>query len=842
MPYRLLLCVFLLALVIATPPARAQATHRFDLPEQPLADSLRAIASIVGANILFDSKDVKGRKAASVRAELSTDEAIKRVLMGTGLEAESTTPGTVIIRPIEPDQGSASHLELEEVVVSARRKEELLTTVPASITAYTSDFLQKQNIQNFVDYATRIPNLTFQYGQNSVGLWSDGRATTIRGVAGVGTTAYYINDTPVPASVSPQTLDLERIEVLKGPQGTLFGASSMGGNLRFITKKPSLDTNTGTVQVQGGGTQDGGFDFNNEAMGNFAVIPGQVGVDVALGYTHESGYSTRTFPDSSGRLITKDDQGANDVFSGSVNVRWKISDSLEATANFIGESTYLHGFPAAYVPLPGYRPVSYTEDRAQDVREYSKDRWGLGALVLNYSANGWSVVSSTSFFKRRIEEQEDDTEGTYWYFNTQVGIPTQGTPLASAAFYNDSFVTTRLVTHETRLSFEEGRLLPHLSGTVGVFYQHTYANSYIPIIQVPAMADAGLYPDNLGADSSINTGDEKAVFSELYYQVVPRLTVTLGLRQYWMDQKTVSGPNFGFIFGPVAYTDPPTSDSQSGLVPKAVVSYKIGDAGNVYASASKGFRAGGSNAPLPDICAQDLSNLGLKQNDLLRYRPDTLWSYEVGAKDRFRDGRLSASVAAFEIDWSKIQQTELLPGCQVTFQTNAGKARIRGGELELSGKPFEATPLSLQVGLGYTDATLLDPGYLLQAPDTRLSQVPEWTGTVSAYYETRITNQVSLFAAADYSYTDAVHVSNGNYGYYVRQPFNMVDGNIGVSFGRHQVLLYGKNLLDKRLNFGDQVSSGFDRQELLPDGSYQRLPRAVVSRPRQVGLQYQVNF
>src|SRR5579885_2865759 len=135
MPYRRALCALFLACVLAIQPARAQATYRFDLPEQPLADSLRAIAAKVGANILFDSKDVKGVKAASLRAKLSIDAAIKRVLEGTGLEAESPTPGTVIIRPIGNDRASANHLELEEVVVSARRREELLTTVPASITA-----------------------------------------------------------------------------------------------------------------------------------------------------------------------------------------------------------------------------------------------------------------------------------------------------------------------------------------------------------------------------------------------------------------------------------------------------------------------------------------------------------------------------------------------------------------------------------------------------------------------------------------------------------------------------------------------------------------------------------
>jgi outer membrane receptor protein involved in Fe transport len=268
----------------------------------------------------------------------------------------------------------------------------------------------------------------------------------------------------------------------------------------------------------------------------------------------------------------------------------------------------------------------------------------------------------------------------------------------------------------------------------------------------------------------------------------------------------------------------------------------VGDAGNIYASASKGFRAGGTQQPLPAICAGDLANLGVKQEDIRQYRSDTLWSYEIGAKSLLANGRLSASGAAFQIDWSNIQQTAWLPTCTVSFLANAGKARIRGGEAEIAGRPFENSPFSLQLGIGYTDGVLIDPGLLAQAPNSRLTQVPQWTGTVSGYYERSITDKVSLFAAADYSYTGSVDISNGRGGFIQRQPFNLVNGNVGVSFGRSQVLLYGKNLFDKRLNFGDQPAAGFERQTLLDDGSYQRLPRAVVSRPRQIGVQYQVNF
>lgn len=218
-------------------------------------------------------------------------------LNGTAALAQASQ-GSAVDRP-SPAQARNNDDDSNAIVVTARRKEESLTDVPASITAYSSDFFKKQNIQTFADYATKLPNVTFQYGHggdfSSVG-FVGGRQTTIRGVAGANTTAYYINDTPVPASISPQTLDLDRIEVLKGPQGTLFGASSMGGNLRFITRQPTFTENSYTAQIQGGGTKNGGFDFDGNALANLVVVPDRVGLDIAGGYTRESGFITRRFP------------------------------------------------------------------------------------------------------------------------------------------------------------------------------------------------------------------------------------------------------------------------------------------------------------------------------------------------------------------------------------------------------------------------------------------------------------------------------------------------------------------------------------------------------------------
>lgn len=751
-------------------------------------------------------------------------------------------PALVLTAPLAHAQGtyqaaSADNLLLEEIVVSARRKDEQLTAVPASITAYSADFLEKQNVSSFIDYATRIPNLTFQYGQGVDLLWSGARETTIRGVAGSGTTAYYINDTPVPASVSPQTLNLDRIEVLKGPQGTLYGASSMGGNMRFITQKPSLDENTGSLQMQGGRTKDSGTDFSGNAQRNFVLVPGRVALDAAIGYSRESGFITRRFPNGSGGLVEKEEQGRTDNVTGSLTLRASLTESLEATVNAMVQTSDLDGLPGAYVPLPGFEPETYRVDREQDVQEYSDDHWSIGSLVLHYFGTGFSVVSSTSFFDRTIKEREDTSEGTNLFFAEDIGVD-----LGNAVHYTETDQEEQRFTQEVRLNFDEGTLLPGLSGIVGAFYQYRTQDAGVPGIYTQELADAGFDPPYLVDARGDQTEDNAAIFGEIYYEILPKLTVTLGLRQYWIEQSTDASTDTGFLFGPEGNFNPALRSKQSGLAPKAVLSYEVGDSGNIYASAAKGFRVGGSQLAVPDFCAADLAALGLPQGGLAEYDSDTLWSYEVGAKGRLADGRVTASVAAFQIDWSDIQQTAWLPGCGWPLITNAGKARIRGGEVEISATPFDNVPLSVQVGAGYTDAVLRDPGVLPQAPNTPLGQVPEWTGTISGYYETPINDGVSLFVAADYNYTDSVAVPDGNGGFYERKPFNLVNGNIGISFGRSKLMVYGKNLLDKRLNFGDQPSAGFERQVMLGDGSYQRLPRAVVSRPRELGAQITVSF
>src|SRR5579862_3559288 len=196
---------------------------------------------------------------------------------------------------------STTATEPETVIVSARKREESIAEVPTSITAFTAETLKDYNVQSFADYATKTANLSFTYGQGPTG-FADARTIAIRGITGqnlfgtAGATGFYIDDTPVPGSVDPRVLDIDNIEVLKGPQGTLYGESSLGGNVRLVTKKPNLTEDTIGYMLEAGATSGGGSpDAGASVIGNLVLSPDRLALRVVAFGNHDAGYLTRTF-------------------------------------------------------------------------------------------------------------------------------------------------------------------------------------------------------------------------------------------------------------------------------------------------------------------------------------------------------------------------------------------------------------------------------------------------------------------------------------------------------------------------------------------------------------------
>src|SRR6201996_4885285 len=218
--------------------------------------------------------------------------------------------------------------QLAEIVVTAQKRSESLQTVPVSITTFGSEQLQERAVANFMDYATSVPNLGF--GSSGDGA-ANSRTISIRGVSGDNTTGFYLDETPLPDSLDPRIVDINHIEVLRGPQGTLYGARSMGGTVRLLTNQP--DTNNFSATVHGGVSSTQHTNAPNyvaDGVVNFPLIQDTLALRVVGFYDREAGFFKRRFPVTAGsdQLATVDDIGRSVVAGGSASLLWKVTDSL----------------------------------------------------------------------------------------------------------------------------------------------------------------------------------------------------------------------------------------------------------------------------------------------------------------------------------------------------------------------------------------------------------------------------------------------------------------------------------------------------------------------------------
>ncbi len=743
------------------------------------------------------------------------------------------------------EQGAASESSgpIETIVVSARKREESIADVPTSITAFTAESLKDYNIESFSDYATKTPNMSFSYGGGATGI-ADARTVAIRGVTGqnlfgtAGATGFYIDDTPVPGSIDPRVVDLASIEVLKGPQGTLYGESSLGGNVRLITRAPNLNQSGLGFMAEAGATSGGGSpDGGGNIVANIVLVPGTAALRVVMFGNHDAGYLTRTYPtdpNSPGTAnpfldvprTSVNDQGAISSYGGSAALLWQFTDAFDVKLRVMFQDQTDHGFPAAFAPLPQFTP-QYTIDRAFNVQSHASDSWTMPTLDLKYSGSGWQITWANSYFYRHTQDVEDSSYGTQQvltgsYYNV-VGLPAQPY-LWDGEHYHDQ------VSSELRLSFDP---IHNVSGTFGLYYANTHSRFTIPPTYANGLTNATVdgaqaWPnDEIWTQTNPGTQEDKSIFGELYWKFLPKLTATFGLRGYWLNQTTDFTADGFMNFGPTPSA--PESNSQSGVNPKVALAFQATDETMVYASASKGFRAGGAQ-PFLSFCSQP----GLPVDDITHLKSDTLWTYEVGTKVQLP--RFLISAAAYDIEWSNLQQQVAL-ACGYYLQVNGDKARIRGGEIEANGRI--TNELNFRLGLGYEDTNITAPGPLGNlgvAAGSRISGVPAFTASVGAVYTRPLTTALDGFASADYSYTgNSVSLLVGGGGSEATRPgFGLVNLRFGVSHGLSELALNVRNAFNAKPNLGDIGYVGYAQYSQA--GTV--IPQAATLQPLTVTLQY----
>ena len=755
---------------------------------------------------------------------------------------------------------ASAQLALEEVVVTATKRSESLQSLPLSVTSISGEDLRDRGATDFFAYAVAVPNLSF--GAATDGILSN-RTVSLRGIQGTNTTGFYIDDTPIAETIDPRILDLERIEVLRGPSGTLYGARSLGGAIRHITRRPDPEETFGWANA--------GISAPEQSGGANHLVSGSVNLALSdsaalvLSGLHESqaGVFDRHVGTISNHLsdpasligsanLIREDIDQTEVTAVQAYLLVQPSERFSVAPRVLYQKTDLDGFPLADV-----EPDNFRHNRDFDIDEGGYDEWTLTTLNIDYVTEFGSITSATSLFER--ETFETEASGSFINF-------LQALPSAAGGFGLFEVIGIRPVTspiYQT-LNFEtfvqEFRFASELDGRVnlvaGAFYQDTgdteafqprnYARglndnfaALQQTLEIPGPLSA-VWPFGDLVFTSYRPTDveELGVFGEVTVDLDDRWSVVLGSR--WFDTAvTFTEQQAGLAAGVPLAEDAPLSSipaeggtqQEDGFIFKAVAEFHPSEPVMLYASVSEGFRLGGANGSIPNAlgCPEDLAELGLRNVNTSSYASDDLISYEGGLKADL-GGAMRLNAALYHIAFEGIQQRIQLT-CGFQFVGNFGEAQSRGFELEFAAQAAENLLFSLNVG--YTDAEYTETVAGVVEEGDPLQFVADWTGSLIAdYTAANALANMDLNVRADLSYVGD-SLSTVNAIPRQRDAYEQLGLRVSLSNDRYRATLYAKNLTNTIANLGDNRSIAAETPGR---------PRWVVSRPRTIGVEVGVNF
>jgi outer membrane receptor protein involved in Fe transport len=700
---------------------------------------------------------------------------------------------------------------LEEVIVTATKRAESLQDIPMAVTVMDEQRLEQMGAVEFFDYAISVPNLSF-------GHIADGTFTSngvqIRGIAGFGTTGFYIDEIPIPESMDPRVLDVARVEILRGPQGSLYGARNMGGTIRLITKRADPTETTFKVHGFAGTVSEGSMDWGGDVEFNVPISDTAAFRGSAY-YMQDTGVYDYTFDnpftdtDTPTSLENVDDAKVRGL---PAMITWNVTDQFTIEPRFMYQKTNLD-----WLPFGDFEPDNFDNTRLTFIPEPNEEKWSISSLTMTFENNWGRFLSSTAFFTRDTDEREDFTPGTF----------------IQAINDREQF------TQEIRFTSDfDGRL----QLTAGGFYSKIDNDTLWPCSIAVGFSDNTGIPFNTapitGIDDCVFTTDsgseveEIAVFGELEFAITETLSITAGGRYFDNTLDTLTDSHgivveFGGPENPVNIGQ----QKETGFNPKFAVEWNASEDWTLYGTAAKGFRIGGTNFPVPaDFCAEDLAKLGLTEGPL-SFDSDKLWNYEIGSKSTLAEGRMTLNVAAYLIDWTDIQQITRLE-CGFQFTNNTGTAESKGFEVEISGVIGDNFTYGL--GVGYTDAKITDPGEAFGILEgSRLPQVPKWNFSANAEYTFNVGGYEG-YIFANYAYVDdSLSVNQTVTSPRVRPSYNILDARIGMYVGNWNISLYAKNLTNEHANLSDNRSLAAEDP---------RRPRIVTNRPRSIGIDFRWNY
>ncbi len=817
-----------------------------------------------------------------------------------------TTLGLITLSPVSaqttpapvpaPAAADAEVVDKTDIIVTATRKSESLSKVPISISAFSNARLEVLGIKSFADVAKFTPGVVFN---------SERKDVAIRGIsseAGTGTTGIYIDDTPIQVralglnanNTLPAVFDLDRVEVLRGPQGTLFGAGSEGGTVRYISTAPSLEKYSGRVFLEGSATQKGSPNYEGGVAFGGPIAEGKLGFRASAWYRRDGGYIDRV--DYQTRARTEKDANYTDTFVGQGALAWALTPSLTITPSVYYQDRKQHQNDRYWVGISDPSTGSLlngTPDRQED-----RDHFVLPALKIEFDSDAVKIISNTSYYSRKevvngysgtlynlslfqqlLSNENTDDEGNVVstgqnfdgdpYTNPTQLASKDGLPLLTATGINlpqlpgyqaRVFITNQQQNFTQEIRFQQGDPSARLQWVAGAFYSQNRQVSTEEIYdpQLPTLvpllfggtwqdfstdADGNFYDLLANGDSYINHTVGKdwqlAVFADATWAITDKLKVSAGIRfastKFSFDNFADGPQNIGFSSGT-------GQKSENPVTPKFNISYQATPDDLFYATASKGYRIGGANPPFPQqACQNDLDTLGITTVPST-YNSDTVWNYEVGSKNKFFDRRLSVATSAYYLKWKNIQQANYLTSCGFQYTGNFGDVTSKGFDVQLNASITRQ--LTFDLAVGYTEARYSKTTYAGTTQDAALANkgdtipgVSPWTVTVGGQYDFTI-GGADGFVRADYEFasrnpylTTAANNATGDPALINDPQTNQVSARAGMTFGKLEVQVFGNNLLNSHPQLG-----------ITHQDQFTALFEAETLRPRTLGMSVGYKF
>ena len=703
---------------------------------------------------------------------------------------------------------------IEEVVVTAtKRGPTALQDVPISMQVLSSEELTNIRARNFEDWARLVPGLSFQdQGPGD-------KRYIIRGVqsAGAGTVGVYLNDAVITGSNGEdgggrnpdiKLFDVDRVEVLKGPQGTLYGASSMSGTIRIITNQPKLDQFETKLESSISGTHGGGFNYEMAATANLPVVEDKFALRAVGWVVNNDGYIDNV---QLGNKNINDEQ----TYGGRVTALWTPTTNLRVTASAMIQSMDIGDNSRWNEALGKFQADHFSRNPWEETAS-------LYTATVEYNAGFGTFTGTTNWFDREIDGFRFDI--TRFLARFGLNIP---------SMVNEP-QDRRIWSNELRFSSNfEGPF----QVVTGLYYEDQERKFEVRSVRINANGDAIIpngYGDPIIPEAFIQGRrastkfKQYAFFGELSYDFTDRFQGLVGLRQF--HSKQVEEGITTFPFGGFPPAGPPAADpvlegTENKLTKKLTLSYKITEDINTFVLYSEGFRVGGLND-------QAIGNFAVIPPE---YGSDEIDNYELGLKTAWLDNRLIGNLSVYTINWRNMQSKQVDEVTRFPFVGNAGKAGIDGFELDLNASPADG--LTIFVGLGYTDGKLTEDQPLIpNDPNTgrdgdRIPNVPKWTASSSVQYSFPISGGLSGFFRGDVLYrgSTATQFRLTNPAYLKLDPYTLLNLRGGIQSDTWSVNLFVENVFDK-LAEQDKV--------LTTSGAI-----SVFSvKPRTIGLYVQKNF